>query len=124
MINYAASWLINFVVFAIIVAVIDEAYENSIEKNQIKWIQLHFTDVIGTLRVLHIPAKRFLEDNIWKYGIGFDGSSIGLSHIEKSDLIAIPDLASSLVLPHENEELRIIADIYEPSLKKFEGDLT
>ena len=95
---------------------------NSIEKNQIKWIQLHFTDVIGTLRVLHIPAKRFLEDNIWKYGIGFDGSSIGLSHIEKSDLIAIPDLASSLVLPHENEELRIIADIYEPSLKKFEGD--
>ena len=35
MINYAASWLINFVVFAIIVAVIDEAYENSIEKNQL-----------------------------------------------------------------------------------------
>ena len=93
-----------------------------IEKKNIKWIQLHFTDITGNLRVLHIPSHRFLDDKIWKNGMGFDGSSIGLSPVDRSDMIALPDITSFLILPHEEEEARIVCDIYNPSLRKYEGD--
>jgi len=32
-----------------------------IKENNIEWVQLHFTDIIGRLRVLHMPADRFLD---------------------------------------------------------------
>lgn len=93
-----------------------------IEDNDIKWIQTHFTDLFGRLRVLHIPSGRFLEDNIINQGSGFDGSSVGLTDVEKSDLIAVPDLETFLVLPHEKNEARVIADIYNTSLQPFSID--
>ena len=93
-----------------------------IEDNDIKWIQTHFTDLFGRLRVLHIPSGRFLEDNIINQGSGFDGSSVGLTDVENSDLIALPDLETFLVLPHEKNEARVIADIYNTSLQPFSID--
>ena len=46
-----------------------------IKDYDIKWIQLHFTDLIGRLRVLHLPVETFFE-SVVKNGIGFDGSSV------------------------------------------------
>ena len=34
-----------------------------IRENNIDWVQLHFTDLIGRLRVLHMPSDIFLEGN-------------------------------------------------------------
>lgn len=92
-----------------------------IEKSDIQWIQLHFTDLIGRLRVVHIPSKQFIE-KVLTQGSGFDGSSVGLANIEKSDMIAIPEPQTFLILPHEKNEARIIANILDSSKKPFFGD--
>ena len=75
-----------------------------IEEKNIKWIQTHFTDLFGGLRVIHIPSDRFIKDDILNNGPGFDGSSVGLTGVEKSDLIAMPDPNTFLILPHEQQE--------------------
>lgn len=95
--------------------------KNLIEKNNIQWIQLHFTDLIGRLRVVHIPANQFIK-NVLTNGVGFDGSSVGIASVEKSDMIAMPDPKTFLILPHEKNEARIIADILDSSKKPFFGD--
>jgi glutamine synthetase len=87
----------------------------NIEKNNIEWIQMHFTDLMGAMRAVHYPAKQFIKDNIFEHGCGFDGSSVGLNKVEKSDMLAIPDPDTFLVLPHETNEARLIADLYETS---------
>jgi glutamine synthetase len=92
-----------------------------IKEKNIQWIQLHFTDVIGRLRVLHIPSNRFLNEII-DNGIGFDGSSVGLVKVEKSDLIAMPDIQTFNILPHEEDEARVIADIYDAKSQQFIAD--
>ena len=89
-----------------------------IKENNIKWIQLHFTDIIGRLRVLHMPSDRFLDGKS-KQGIGFDGSSIGFASVEKSDMMVKPDENSFLVLPHEENEARIIGEIYDTKMNPF-----
>jgi len=89
-----------------------------IRENNIDWVQLHFTDLIGRLRVLHMPSERFLEDNS-KDGIGFDGSAVGFASVEKSDMMILPDESTFLVLPHEKNEARIIGEIYDTSMNLF-----
>ena len=90
-----------------------ESIINIIKKNNIQWIQIHFTDLFGRLKILHMPAKRFLSEDILPNGVGFDGSSVGYSNVDKSDMLAIPDPSTFLVLPHEKNEARIVADIYD-----------
>lgn len=93
-----------------------------IENNNIQWVQIHFTDLIGRLRVLHYSADTFLADDIITYGSGFDGSSVGIASVENSDMIAMPDVDTFQLLPHESDEGRIIADIYDNTGKPFPGD--
>ncbi|MEM2613871.1 MAG: glutamine synthetase family protein [Nitrososphaerota archaeon] len=90
---------------------------NKIKSGKIKWVQLHFVDLMGKLRVLHIPSSKFIKEEIFKNGINFDGSSVGISKVEKSDMVLIPDSKTFSILPHENDEARIIADIYDTNLK-------
>ncbi len=89
-----------------------------IEKNNIKWVQLHFTDLIGRLRTLHMPSDVFI-DKVTNDGIGFDGSSVGFAKVEKSDMIVKPDPDSFMILPHEKGEARFIGEIYDLSNKPF-----
>lgn len=89
--------------------------KTEIESKNIQWIQLHFTDLLGRLRAVHYPADRFIKDNILEHGCGFDGSSVGINRVESSDMIAIPDPDTFLILPHEQNEARILADIYDTS---------
>jgi len=95
--------------------------EKIIEENGINWIQIHFTDLLGKLRILHFSSDKFLED-VMENGFNFDGSSVGLASIEASDLIAIPDKDTFLILPHEDDEARMVANIYTPSLKPLPAD--
>jgi glutamine synthetase len=88
-----------------------------INDHNITWIQLQFTDLFGGLRVFHIPANQFIEDDIMTNGLGFDGSSVGLKRVEKSDMFILPDPETFLVLPHEPNEARILADVYETDKK-------
>lgn len=98
-----------------------EKIKELIEKNNLRWIQIHFADLLGKLRVLHIPSEEFLN-RVFEEGVNFDGSSVGFTDVEKSDLLAIPDKNTFIILPHEEDEARIIADIYETSRKPFLAD--
>ncbi len=92
--------------------------EKKIKDNNVKWIQLHFTDLIGRLRTLHMPSDVFI-DKVSCDGIGIDGSSVGFAKVEKSDMIVKPDPDSFMVLPHEKDEARFIGEIYDLSNKPF-----
>ena len=90
-----------------------------IESKNIKWLQIHFTDLIGRLRVLHIPADHFITDNIPSKGINFDGSSTGFRSVEKSDMIAIPDLETFKIIPHEKDEAMVRANLYDTKYEEY-----
>ena len=49
----------------------------------IKMIDMRFTDMPGTTHHITVPIK-FLNENIFKDGVGFDGSSVrGFRSIER-----------------------------------------
>ena len=90
-----------------------ETIINVIKKNKIQWVQIHFTNLFGRLKILHMPAKKFLSEDVLSNGFGFDGSSVGYSNVDKSDMLAVPDPSTFLILPHEKNEARIVADIFD-----------
>jgi len=93
-----------------------------IETKPIKWIQVHFTDIQGGLRCLHIPADRFFKDDVISKGVNFDGSSVGFRKVEKSDMLAIPDLETFMALPHEKDEAMVRADLYDTEYNPYRAD--
>ncbi|MEA2053574.1 MAG: type I glutamate--ammonia ligase [Candidatus Thermoplasmatota archaeon] len=103
-----------------------EETKKILEKGKIKWVQSHFVDIIGNLRVFSMPAKTYLEDAIWKEGIGFDGSSVkGFVTVERSDMIALPDAETMVALPwlYEGDRARIVMDILDvDTYEYFPGD--
>ncbi|RXE56983.1 glutamine synthetase [Methanoculleus taiwanensis] len=95
-----------------------------IEKDNVKFLRLQFTDLLGMPKNVAIPvsqAKKALTD-----GIGFDGSSIeGFVRIEESDMLLKPDLETYTVLPwrpRENAVARFICDVHKANGEPFEGD--
>ena len=60
------------------------------KENDVKFIRLWFTDILGFLKGFAITMDE-LEGAI-EEGMGFDGSSIqGYARIDESDMIAKPD---------------------------------
>ncbi len=68
------------------------------ETNQIRMIDFKMTDIDGRWRHITIPVERF-DDNIFVYGIGFDGSNYGYAPVEKSDMVFLPDADTAYVDP-------------------------
>ena len=61
-------------------------------------IDFKMTDLDGRWRHITIPVERF-NDDIFVYGIGFDGSNYGYAPVEKSDMVFIPDPATAVIDP-------------------------
>ena len=62
-----------------------------IKENDIKMVDLRFTDLPGLWHHFSMLAKDVKED-MFEEGVGFDGSSIrGFKTIDVSDMILIPD---------------------------------
>src|SRR5436190_23668448 len=60
------------------------------EENDVRFVRLWFTDLLGQLKSFSIHAAEL--DDAFEGGMGFDGSSItGFNPIEESDMIAMPD---------------------------------
>ncbi|MGQ9694575.1 MAG: glutamine synthetase family protein [Thermodesulfobacteriota bacterium] len=95
-----------------------------IEENDIKFIKLWFTDILGFLKSFTVPKEEI--EKAFNEGIGFDGSSIeGFVRIDESDMIAIPDPKTFAVLPWRPKEkgvARVFCDIYTPDGQPFAGD--
>jgi len=96
-----------------------------VKEQNVKFIRLWFTDVLGFLKSFSIlPAE--LED-AFDEGMGFDGSSIeGFARIEESDVIAKPDPNTFVILPWRVSDgtnvARMFCDILNPDGSPYEGD--
>ncbi len=100
-----------------------------IDKENVKYIRLMFTDMDGILKNVEIPVSR-LDDALGNK-IMFDGSSIeGFARVFEADMYLHPDLDTFLVLEWEDstygKAARFICDIYKPGENgehvPFEGD--
>ena len=96
----------------------------SARDNDVKFIRLWFTDILGNLKGFAITVDD-LEDAIER-GVGFDGSAIeGFARINESDMRAFPDPATFTLLPwrpRQNAVARMFCDITTPDGKLFAGD--
>ncbi|MBM7572117.1 type I glutamate--ammonia ligase [Aquibacillus albus] len=100
-----------------------EEIKKQIEEQNVKFIRLQFTDLLGTIKNVEIPLSQL--DKALDNEMAFDGSSIeGFVRIEESDMKLYPDLDTFLVFPWTSEKgkvARFICDIYNPDGTPFEG---
>lgn len=95
------------------------------KENNVKFIRLWFTDVLGFLKSFAITIDEL--EGALEEGMGFDGSSIeGFTRIEESDMVAMPDPTTFQILPwRSNGDIsvaRMFCDIYRPNGEPFECD--
>ena len=96
----------------------------SARDNDVKFVRLWFTDILGNLKGFAINVDD-LEDAIER-GVGFDGSAIeGFDRDKESDMRAFPDATTFALLPwrpRQNAVARMFCDIYSPGGDPFGGD--
>ncbi len=102
----------------------EEIFEK-ISTDNVKFIQLQFTDLYGIVKSLTIPVNH-LRDS-FQYGTWFDGSSIeGFARVHESDMFLKPDIDTYAVIPWlmspDGNTARFICDIFNPDGTPFEGD--
>lgn len=95
-----------------------------VKDEDVKFINLQFTDILGMLKSVSITASQL--DRALANKCTFDGSSIdGFVRIEESDMCLHPDLDSFVVLPWRSgpgKTARLICDVYFADGTPFEGD--
>ncbi len=99
-----------------------------IEAENVDFLRLQFTDILGTVKNVSIPAHQ--AEKAFEEGIYFDGSSIeGFVRIQESDMRLRPDLDTFALLPwrsrrsDETVSARMICDVINTSTgEPFEGD--
>ncbi|MEM3238445.1 MAG: type I glutamate--ammonia ligase [Thermoplasmata archaeon] len=100
-----------------------EEVSEIIKKENVKFLQMQFMDIIGAVKTVIIPSSKF--DKAMDDGVLFDGSSVlGYTTIDESDMRGAPDLNTFLILPwyHNGKTARIICDVYTSSGERFVGD--
>ena len=106
--------------------VMDKEYVlKTVEEKKVKFIRLWFTDVLGFLKSFAITVEEL--EGALDEGMGFDGSSIeGFARIEESDMIAMPDPSTFVILPVAADEdaavARMFCDVLKPDGTPYEGD--
>lgn len=90
------------------------------EERHVKYIQLWFSDVLGTPKSFQItPAE--LENALFE-GMTFDGSAIdGFSRVQESDVLAMPDPKTFAILATDHSIARIFCDLINLDGTPFEG---
>ena len=97
---------------------------NLIKDNDIRWVDLRFTDTRGKEQHVSIPASQVDED-FFEDGKMLDGSSIaGWKGINESDMILMPDDSTSIIDPFTDDATAILrCDVVEPStMQGYERD--
>src|SRR5579875_2381288 len=101
-----------------------EDIQRMAKEENVKFIRLQFTDILGTIKNVEIPISQLEKalDN----KMMFDGSSIeGFVRIEESDMYLYPDLNTWVIFPWTAEKgkvARLICDIYNSDGTPFSGD--
>ena len=87
-----------------------------INNNDVRWVDLRFTDTKGKEQHVSIPASVVNED-FFEAGKMFDGSSIaGWKGINESDMILMPDDSTAILDPFTDDPTVILrCNIVEPA---------
>ncbi|HLF72577.1 MAG TPA: glutamine synthetase family protein [Dehalococcoidia bacterium] len=106
---------------------IDKSHEYVLQQcrqQDVKFIRLWFTDILGSLKSFAITFEQ-LEEAL-EEGVGFDGGAIeGFARGGESDVMAMPDPSTFQVLPwrpRERRVARMFCDIHLPDGTPFSGD--
>ena len=95
-----------------------------VEGEGIQFVNLQFTDVMGIVKSVTIPARVF--GHVIDGGQWIDGSSIaGFTRIAESDMYLIPDLSTFAVVPWERDPFptaRAVCWVFNPNGDPFPGD--
>ena len=86
-----------------------------LKDNEVKFVDLRFTDTLGKEQHVSVPTKMFGDDKFTD-GHAFDGSSIaGWKGIQASDMLLMPDPDSARMDPFTDEATLIVTcDVIEP----------
>jgi glutamine synthetase len=95
----------------------------TVEERGIQFIQLWFTDVLGTPKAFNITPAEL--ENALEEGMTFDGSAIdGFSRVQEADVLARPDASTFQILPlliDDGSVARVFCDIVNLDGTPFEG---
>jgi glutamine synthetase len=101
-----------------------EGVLKAVKDNNIKFIRLWFTDILGFLKSFAISPNEV--ESAFDEGMGFDGSSIqGFCRIDESDMLAKPDPSTFALLPWRPADggvARMFCDILNPDGTPYAGD--
>jgi glutamine synthetase len=95
-----------------------------IKDDGIRFLDLKFVDLFGTLQHLTVPAE-VVDEGSFEKGFSFDGSSVkGFQKISESDMLLIPDPNSVFLDPFfDDPALSVFCDISDPiTLKPYSRD--
>ncbi|GAA5151744.1 type I glutamate--ammonia ligase [Microbacterium pseudoresistens] len=86
-----------------------------IRDNDVKFLDIRFTDLPGVQQHFNIPAST-VDEEFFVDGQLFDGSSIrGFASIHESDMQLIPDVTTAYLDPYREEKtLIMVFDIFNP----------
>ena len=97
---------------------------HTVKENDVKFIRLWFTDILGNLKGFAITVEELKE--ALERGKPFDGSSIeGFARYDESDMIAMPDPTTFTLLPwrpSQNAVGKMFCDVLTPEGQPFDGD--
>ncbi len=100
---------------------------HQIREQDIRSIDLQFTDVVGMIKTVTIDAEHLPK--AFAEGVWFDGSAVeGFARIAESDMYLMPDASTYAPVPWETQHeaigrtARIICDVYTPNGQPFAGD--
>jgi glutamine synthetase len=93
-----------------------------VEVEQVRHVDLQYTDVIGGVKTVTIPASQLGQ--AIAHGVWFDGSSVdSLARTAESDMYLVPDPSTFQVLPWGQERTaRLICWATTPDGEPYAGD--
>ncbi len=62
----------------------------------IDYLSMLVIDIHGAVRSVSLP-RAYVSDKVLKDGIGFDASNFGYAQVHKSDMVAVPDMATAFL---------------------------
>jgi glutamine synthetase len=93
---------------------IKEKILSAVKENNIRFIDLWFTDILGIIKSVTVPASKL--ESVIVHGSHFDGSSIdGFARVAESDMELHPDLNTFRILPWTSDKYptaRLICNVY------------
>ncbi|MGO3417989.1 MAG: type I glutamate--ammonia ligase [Pseudolactococcus laudensis] len=99
---------------------------SEVKEKNVTFLRLMFTDILGTLKNVEVPATEEQLEKILDNKMMFDGSSIeGFVRINESDMYLYPDLDTWIIFPWGDENGKVaglICDVYNHDGTPFAGD--